>query len=342
VFYLADAKDLVKAGVNGLMHSVRDKEVDDELINDMKAKNVFITPTLTAHESKFVYADKPSWLGEQTMKEAYPTELVAYLLNDVFTGKIKRDPNLGTYREQYKTAVKNLKKMSDAGVMIAMGTDSGIANTFPGYFEHREMQLMVDAGMSIPDVIKAATATGASILGMTDGGTLAVGKKADFLSLTANPLDKITNTKEIETMYLNGSQTERTPLLQNMTVSVHKITADEKKNEVKAQEEQRRIDAEKLLPHYGKFVLGDALTYHGLAIPTPKHSTSKLAGNVVTVNMPGAAGSDLKAFFSEAMPKYNWKAAGNCFEKVAPVSKKTNSACVDGSGATATVTITEK
>jgi hypothetical protein len=235
--------------------------------------------------------------------------------------------------------------MSDAGVMIAMGTDSGIANTFPGYFEHREMQLMVDAGMSIPDVIKAATATGASILGMTDGGTLAVGKKADFLSLTANPLDKITNTKEIETMYLNGSQTERTPLIQNITVSVHKITAEEKKNEVNAQIEQRKIDADAKLEHFGKpgFPLGEAVRYKGLTIPTPKYSTSKTAGNVVTVSLAKATAAELKDFYNAAMVKYSWKAAaGSCFEKKAPVTNKTNAACIDTSGGTATVTFTEK
>jgi hypothetical protein len=342
VFYLDDAKDLVKSGVDGLMHSIRDKEVDNDLINDMKAKNVFITPTLTAHESKFIYADNPSWLGEQTMKEVYPTELVAYLMKDVFIGQIRRNPNLDKFREQYKIAAKNLKKMSDAGVIIGLGTDSGTANTFPGYFEHREMQLMVEAGMSIPDVIKASTATSANILKMNDGGVLAVGKRADFLSLTANPLEKITNSKEIETMFLNGSQTERTPLIQNIKIVVPTVTEADKKGEAAAQAAYNLKKAEDAMPHYGKFVLGDSITYKGLVIPIPKHSTSKLSGNVVTVNMPGAAGSDLSAFFSAAMPKYNWKANGNCFEKQAPVTKKTNSACVSGSGASATVTITEK
>jgi len=342
VFYLDDAKDLVKSGVDGLLHSIRDKEVDDALINDMKAKNVFITPTLTAHESKFVYADNPSWLGEQSMKEVYPTELVAYLMKDVFIGQIRRNPNVNAFREQYKIAVKNLKKMADAGVIIGLGTDSGTANTFPGYFEHREMQLMVEAGMSIPDVIKASTAIGASILKMNDGGTLAVGKRADFLSLTANPLEKITNSKEIETMFLNGSQTERTPLIQNSTINAPKVTKAQKDAEAEARRLAHIKELEDKEKHYGKFVLGDSITYKGLVIPIPRHSNSKLTGNVVTVNMPQATANDLKEFFTAAMTEYKWKAAGNCFEKAAPVTKKTNSACVDASGSSAKVTITEK
>jgi hypothetical protein len=143
-------------------------------------------------------------------------------------------------------------------------------------------------------------------------------------------------------MYLGGSQTERTPLIQNITVNVRKVTQAEKNAEKEAQVKDAIAAAEAKMKHYGKFVLGDSISYKGMVIPIPKHSTSKLAGNVVTVNMPTATGSDLKTFFSEAMTEYKWKAAGNCFEKQHPVTKKTNAACVDGSGTTATVTITEK
>src|SRR5262245_38237257 len=162
VFYLADAKDLVKAGVDGLMHSIRDREVDDDLINAMKSKNVIYTPTLTAHESKFVYVDKPKWLGEQSMREVFPAQLSAYAESDVFLGNMRRDPNLPKFREQYAMAQKNLKKMASAGVKIGLGTDSGAANTFTGYFEHREIELMEAAGMAPADIIKAATSTSAN------------------------------------------------------------------------------------------------------------------------------------------------------------------------------------
>ena len=79
VFDLNDAKELVKAGVNGLVSSIRDREVDDALIAAMKEKNVFLAPALTAAEAKFVYADRPNWLGEQTMREVYPPQLLGYL-----------------------------------------------------------------------------------------------------------------------------------------------------------------------------------------------------------------------------------------------------------------------
>src|SRR5215467_14120734 len=76
-YSLADAKDLVKAGIDGFIQSIRDREVDDDFVSSMKAKNVWLTPALTTLEARFIYADNPKWLGEQSMREAYPAELSA-------------------------------------------------------------------------------------------------------------------------------------------------------------------------------------------------------------------------------------------------------------------------
>ncbi len=345
VFYLADAKDLLKAGVDGIIHSIRDREVDDEFINGMKQKNVFFAPTLSAHESKFIYADSPKWLGEQSMREAYPAELSAYLADSVFVGRMKRDPNLEKFREQFKIASRNLKKMADAGVRIGMGTDSGTSNTFPGYFEHRELQLMADAGMKPADIIKAATATSAAVLGIADGGTLAVGKKADFLVLTANPLEKISNSKEIETMYLNGSSTERLPLIQNIQIETHRFTQEERKEEAKAVQQAAIDAAEAKLTHYGKFPAGESERIAGYSVPTPLHSThSRKPGPPIVVNVSGIKGSaaDVKEFYDAAFSKSGWTPAGSCFEKKNVVTNKTGSACVQASAGSAVITITEK
>jgi imidazolonepropionase-like amidohydrolase len=345
VFYLADAKDLVKSGVDGIIHSIRDREVDDELVNDMKAKNVFYTPTLTAHEAKFTYAEDPKWLGEQSMREAYPATLSAYLGDSVFVGRMKRDPNLEKYREQFNIAKKNLKRLADGGVRIGMGTDSGTANTFPGYFEHRELQLMADAGMSPADIIKAATSVPAAIVGLTDGGSLAVGKKADFLVLTGNPLEKISNTKEIETMYLGGSSLERLPLIENIQTETHRFTQAERKQEAEAVADAARKAIDDKLPHYGKFPVGSSELVGGFAIPTPKYSQhAKKVGppHVVTVtNIQGSA-ADVKGFYDAAMPKVGWTPAGGCFEKKNAVTNKTNAACVAASAGGAVITISEK
>ena len=89
MFSLADAKDLVKSGIDGLTTSIRDKEVDDELISMMKQKGTYYAPALTGLEAKFVYADKPDWLGEQTMREVYPAQLSAYLADTVTMNRFR-------------------------------------------------------------------------------------------------------------------------------------------------------------------------------------------------------------------------------------------------------------
>src|SRR5262245_18035341 len=346
VFYLADAKDLVKAGVDGLVHSIRDHEVDDDLINQMKAKNVIYTPTLTAHESKFVYVDKPSWLGEQSMREVFPAQLSAFTASDVFLGKMRRDPNLPKFREQYAMAQKNLKKMAAAGVKIGLGTDSGAANTFTGYFEHRELELMEAAGMAPADIIKTTTATSAEFLGIKDGGVLAPGKNANFLVLTANPLDKARNSREIFTIYMNGHEIDRAAMLRNITTEVPKITEDDRKKEAVAAADFARIEADKKLPHFGDFPAADAtIRIAGMAIPMPKYSKeTHKAGppHVITVSLDKATGGQLAEFYKTILPQRGWAAAGACFERKGVVSSKMQSLCMEPAGNQITLNISEK
>jgi imidazolonepropionase-like amidohydrolase len=343
VFDLSDAKALANAGVDGFVNSIRDREVDDSLISVMKQKNVFLSPALTANEAKFVYADKPNWLGEQTMREVYPAGLSGYLMNDVVVNRFKRNPELGAYREAYAMAVKNLKKLADGGVKIALGTNSGAADTYPGYFELREMIAMADAGMQPMEVIKSATSIPAAILGANDLGVLAVGKTADFLAMPASPLDKMSNIKDVGILYVNGSEQERTALIQNIQVntSVLKISDAEKKQEQAKQIEEAQEAAEAKLEHHGsKFPQApNSPKLRGVAIPVPLHSKVSQSGDKVTVSLAKASAADLRDFFSKWLTvAYHWTPAGNCFEKDAPARR----ACVEASNGAATVTVTDK
>jgi imidazolonepropionase-like amidohydrolase len=341
VYELADAKDLVKAGVDGLVNSIRDKEVDDALISSMKEKNVFLSPALTANEAKFIYADKPEWLGEQTMREVFPARLSGYLMDDVVVNRFRRNPEIGAYRQAYATALKNLKKLADGGVTIALGTNSGAADTYPGYFELREMIAMADAGMQPMDVIKSATSIPAAILGAKDLGVLAVGKTADFLAMPNSPLEKMSNIKDVGILYIGGSEQSRTDLIQNIHVdsAALTITADQRKADQQKGAEEAQEAADAKLPHYGtKFPLNPGSDHlHGVAIPSPLHSKHSVSGDRVTVTYPKASAADLKDFYEKVLTgPYKFTASGNCFEKD---GKK---ACVEASNGSATVTVTAK
>src|SRR5215471_18442505 len=344
VFDLADAKDLVKAGIDGLVNSVRDRDVDDALISAMKEKNIFLSPALTANEAKFVYADKPDWLGEQTMREVFPARLSGYLLDEVVVNRFKRNSELPAYRQAYATAVKNLKKLADGGVKIALGTNSGAPDTYPGYFELREMIAMADAGMQPGDIIKAATSIPAAFLGDNEHGVIAVGKAADFLAMPNSPLEKMSNVKDVGSLYLKGAEVERSSIIQNITINVPKITKEDRAADAAAEVEAARLAAEAKLPHYGKFVLGSSAMVRSMAVPTPEGSKADIKTGPpdrITVSMRASA-AELHEFYAKALPTYKWSAAGNCWQRQHPISNKGETLCVESANNSAAIQITEK
>jgi imidazolonepropionase-like amidohydrolase len=204
-YYLADAKALLAAGLDGFAHSVRDQPVDNELISAMKARNVFLIPTLVRDESLFAYADNVKWIDDPFFQAGLDPGALQIVRSPQTAEKLRSDPDIAKYRAGLEMAKKNLKTLSDSGVKIAFGTDSGIPLRFPGYFEHRELQLMVEAGLTPMQAIVAATGTNAEILGgAKQFGTLQAGRAAEFLVLDANPLDDIHNTEKLSAVWQAG------------------------------------------------------------------------------------------------------------------------------------------
>lgn len=208
IFYLSDAKQLVDAGLNGLAHSVRDAPVDDALIATMKKHGAWqMAATLTRELSAFIYATPPAWLDDPYFTKSLSGETLRTLKSAGYIKRASSDPDFAKLPGFLETAKKNLKRLADAGVKYGFGTDTGPPARFPGYFEHMEMQLMVDSGLTPMQVIHAATASAAEFLGESKNlGTLQAGRWADLLVLTRNPLDDITNTRSVEQVYIAGNR----------------------------------------------------------------------------------------------------------------------------------------
>jgi imidazolonepropionase-like amidohydrolase len=211
VYELADARMMVEAGLNILAHNVRDREVDAEFIALLKKRNVSLIPTLTRDEGLIAYAHSPAWIEEAYFRKSVPPERMEVLRHKVKEEQLN-NPQTPLIRAGFEMNKMNLKKLSDGGVRIAFGTDSGGApNRFfiQGYYEHREMELMVQSGLTPMQVIQAFSKNSAEALGIDkDYGTLAKGKAADLLVLTRNPLDNIANMRTIEAIYLGGKKFE--------------------------------------------------------------------------------------------------------------------------------------
>lgn len=206
VYDLADAKKLVALGVDVLAHSIRDKEVDQEIIDKMKAGNTAYIPTLSLDEYNFIYARKPEWLNDPFFKRSLEPGVLDSLTGKDYLDELKNDPKKDIKIAALKTAQRNLKKLYDAGILVVMGTDSGAQPIrAQGFSEHLELQLMVEAGLTPVQVIGIATANGAKHLKI-DGktGTLVPGMKADFIVLKSNPLQDIKNTRTIAEVWKNG------------------------------------------------------------------------------------------------------------------------------------------
>ena len=193
---LADAKDLLRAGVDGFAHTVRDRDVDDEYMALVRERpEVWTVPNLPG--SPVTHDDLP-WLAETLPQfEIESLRRQADRLAAEGPGEL------------FELQCRNLARNREAGMIIGMGTDSGVS---VAWTTHTELRDMARCGLTPMEAIVAATRVNAEILGLGDLGAVAAGRQASFVVLDANPLDDVTNTRRISEVYLRGEPVDREAL----------------------------------------------------------------------------------------------------------------------------------
>ena len=210
VFYLEDAKSLVAAGADFIAHSVRDVDVDDAFIAALRASGDCYSPTLMREVSTFVYESTPEFFSDPRFMAHANAEWVASLREPARQEAMRTSPAAQRYKAALVVASRNLRRLADAGVPIAMGTDTGPTGRFQGWFELMELELMVKAGLTPRQALDAATRTAARCLKVDrDLGTLEPARWADFVVLDASPLDDISNVKRIASVWIAGNRVAR-------------------------------------------------------------------------------------------------------------------------------------
>jgi len=213
---LETARAAVEEGADVLVHSVIDKPVDDAFVKLLKDRHVILCPTLVvferygrtfSHQLNLTPEEK-QWGNPEVIASLDVTKIPQDKLPDRIKNALaKPDEALDRIRKTYDVALPNLKKLEDAGVTIAAGTDAGNIGTIHGPALFREFQLMKEAGLTPMQILQCATANAAKLLGGDTGahiGSVSNGNFADLVILRSDPLRDIKNASDIDSVVKNG------------------------------------------------------------------------------------------------------------------------------------------
>ena len=211
---LADQKAVVRAGADVLVHMVQRQPLDDEFLALVREKKPYWATVIGLGDPNGICQPDPFF--EQAMPEAVIAKIRATTERRPLAPSCGPPPATAAERERQMAI--NFPKMLASGARVVLATDTGIhaGHTF-GSGEHVELARWVQLGMSPAEAIVAATSRPAQLMGQADLGALAVGKRASFIVLDANPLQSIRNTRAIADVYLDGAKLDRDALRARFT-----------------------------------------------------------------------------------------------------------------------------
>jgi imidazolonepropionase-like amidohydrolase len=214
---LARAKEAVRAGANVLVHAVAPEAIDDEFIALAKERGTIVIPTLTVYEG---YADV---FAGRSPAARYPLDCVdrgtrakleRVLPETQRAGGLQGFVRSGRADTLFASTARNVRRMRDAGIPIAVGTDAGNPGTAHGPSLYREMEALQSAGMSAAEVFASTTIIAARAMRRAaDVGTIEAGKLADLVVLEADPLADIANARRVRLVMKGGALYGRNELL---------------------------------------------------------------------------------------------------------------------------------
>lgn len=204
----------VEAGGDFLVHSVEDELLTDDFVQLLKKNNVILCPTLLAYRGYMDTFGQRLAFDDRELRLSDAHQLGSLLdlrhLRDTtlvngYTKYANSPKGMSELKKAEEISMANLKKLSDAGIVIASGTDAGNIGTLHASSYLDELRMMRQSGMSNWKVIEASTLSGAKVLGkQNEFGTIAKGKKANLLLLDSNPVENLENLSAINRVINKG------------------------------------------------------------------------------------------------------------------------------------------
>ncbi|BDC50045.1 hypothetical protein F183_A23610 [Bryobacterales bacterium F-183] len=214
---LRDIQDAVDAGTTSIEHGAMMEEIPVALFEQMKAKGVVYTPTLSVYESLMLASTGNSSMFDRSLvQQVGPAALLQSSKQFLQSGKMGDMTSAAPYLKiGFENARKNVLRAFQVGVTMTTGSDAGNPGVIHGPTVQRELQLMVEAGIPPAQAIAAATVNAAKLLGVANRtGRLEKGYEATMVLVDGNPLKDIAATEQVSSVLLKGERIDRAGLFE--------------------------------------------------------------------------------------------------------------------------------